>query len=1116
MKPNFALTFTSDSIGLLHRTARGWLEIGTTPFDAPDLPEALSYLRRSALGLAPHGVTSKLVLPEDQILYLEMEAPGPSDSVREGQIRRALEGRTPYDVTDLVFDWSGEGRKVQVAVIARETLAEAEAFAAEHRFNPVSFVAHPDPARFAGEPWFGPTALAASLLPPGEAVERDLEPGRVMSRQARADAAAAMQAAVVPPAPEPVVQAPDMPAPEMLVSEPLASEPPPAVWQEPEPLAPDTFDPEAPPAAEPLPLAEATPVTAAQEEVVLQEAPELVQPDHAADAPVQDSPAPGTSAGLEVFPEAGAEGLGDLLGELVGALPTEAPPVQAAFDLDAPLAVPPSALSGGPEVIPPVTTPPRRSKPWTPPPEPGPDHEMPLSGASAARASAPAAEAQLAASQPLPEAAAPEARADGFAEALPADLLARALAAEIPPMPEAPFIAVDDGYELEDLDPAPETSRAAGPKLAVTSVTPRRRAPEAPLLPPATAASAAEPRPYAPDPEDLLTEPDRQPDRQDDLPPPPAASVLAARATGAAPLGAAPQRPGKAAAPLAAKPVAAEPLAKAKTSAKPVKGALAGLVTAPGIAGLGAAKGKAKPAKPATSTLVTAPPAEAQAAATTTLRGRPEMRRGKPRYLGLVLTGLLLLALAIIGAWSSIALSRMNAPDISPLEAPVDQAALPPETAPEEATVADVSAADLAADHPTPDDEAAADGEVLATVPTEAVPETLAETGPAAPAADTGPVPVRLAGEQDEIILSSNDAPPQSSDALTLPPAQASVDSLPAPAVPPPPFGTQYEFGADGLILPTPEGIVTPDGLRLVAGKPPKVPPPRPAAIAALAASSSNVPAAVPAVAADPRLQGFRPRPRPEGLRIPGADDAALDIPAEKRMTSLRPRARPAALAKEAAARAAQLSRQAAQDEAARAAAAAASLSATAAQPGAATVPQGEDATAEAIASAAAIAPRAGPISPQAVTISRRPPQKPRDFNRRVQAAVAAAAAPAPRAKPAPEVEPEEPQRSARSAEPGEDEEPVAPAAKAPKVPTKASVAKNATFANAINLGKTNLIGVYGTPSKRYALIRLGSGQYKKVRVGDRVDGGTVAAITESELRYKKGGRMVALAMPRG
>ena len=32
-----------------------------------------------------------------------------------------------------------------------------------------------------------------------------------------------------------------------------------------------------------------------------------------------------------------------------------------------------------------------------------------------------------------------------------------------------------------------------------------------------------------------------------------------------------------------------------------------------------------------------------------------------------------------------------------------------------------------------------------------------------------------------------------------------------------------------------------------------------------------------------------------------------------------------------------------------------------------------------------------------------------------------------------------------------------------PKMPTKASVAKQATYKNALNLSKTNLIGVYGT-----------------------------------------------------
>ena len=54
--------------------------------DAPDLSEALSYLRRSALGLAPHGVATKLILPDDQILYLDLEAPGPAVSPSSGSV----------------------------------------------------------------------------------------------------------------------------------------------------------------------------------------------------------------------------------------------------------------------------------------------------------------------------------------------------------------------------------------------------------------------------------------------------------------------------------------------------------------------------------------------------------------------------------------------------------------------------------------------------------------------------------------------------------------------------------------------------------------------------------------------------------------------------------------------------------------------------------------------------------------------------------------------------------------------------------------------------------------------------------------------------------------------
>ena len=1079
MKPNFALTFTSDSIGLLHRTARGWLEIGVTPFDAPDLAEALSYLRRSALGLAPHGVATKLVMPEDQILYLTLEAPGPSDSAREGQIRRALEGRTPYDVADLVFDWAGDGHQVQVAVIARETLAEAEGFAAEHRFNPIAFVAQPDPAQFSGEPWFGPTSLAASLLPEGEVVEREQAPMRVVTRTRvpEAEVAPILAPALTPdmtPAPEPDPVWPEQDLPEQAVEEAWASD-----WHMPEAEPEDAAGAEA---SEVKDMAEAWTEPTPEVMPAHDPAPEFdpePQPALAADLPdlaPDFAPEPEFAPAPEFEPEAEPE-------------PEPEPePLQAAFDL-----TPPRPPLAGPEVIPPVTAPPRRFA--APMPDAAPIAEVPQPDTPVSDPG-PAAEPAL----PLPD-------------LLDSSMLAHALAAGIPPMPEAPFIAIEDEPEVASFDPAPiiaapigaspvsadpapatEGLAATGPKVAVTTIINHRRTPAAPLTPPATAASAPTARPYdpaepAPETADLPSEPQIQPAR-------------------AAALGAAPTRHGKAAPASAAAAPRPAP-GKAAPAGKPAPGLAAAL---PGKAKAAAAKiGKvaARPAPAAAASTLVAPPPPAEAAAP--MRGRPPMRRGKPRFLGLILTGLLLLALAAIGAWSSIALSRMNqtVPDetelaaLSTTEAEADGAMAPDLTEP-------VAAPEAEATLPSVDDEALADGEDLAPAP-----EAPAAQAPDL-AQDQGPAAVPLGGDQDEIFLSSMDTPPRATDALTLAAPQVQADALPNPAAPPPPFGTQYEFDEKGMIRPTPEGIVTPEGLRLVAGPPPKVPPRRPDFIAAKAAAAAPEAApdavASPApVGADPSLQGFRPRLRPEGLIPSAADDAALEIPADRRMTSLKPRARPATLAKRAEDRA--------RDLAAREAAQAASLSATAvaaAQPGAATVPQEEDPTAEAVASAAAVGPRATPISPQAVTISRTPPKKPRDFNRRVQAAVAAAAAPARRAQPAPEVEEPEPSRTARNAEPGEDEEPVAAAARAPKVPTKASVAKNATFVNAINLSKTNLIGVYGTPSKRYALIRLGNGQYKKVRIGDRVDGGTVAAITESEVRYKKGGRMVSLAMPRG
>lgn len=83
-----------------------------------------------------------------------------------------------------------------------------------------------------------------------------------------------------------------------------------------------------------------------------------------------------------------------------------------------------------------------------------------------------------------------------------------------------------------------------------------------------------------------------------------------------------------------------------------------------------------------------------------------------------------------------------------------------------------------------------------------------------------------------------------------------------------------------------------------------------------------------------------------------------------------------------------------------------------------------------------------------------------------------------------------------------------------PTAPTTATVAKTATDANVMNLARLNLIGVYGGNSDRRALIRLPSGRFVKVEVGDRLDGGRVATIGDNELRYVKGGRNITLQIP--
>ncbi len=641
-------------------------------------------------------------------------------------------------------------------------------------------------------------------------------------------------------------------------------------------------------------------------------------------------------------------------------------------------------------------------------------------------------------------------------------------------------------------------------------------------------------------------------DLHDDIPPAPPSAAMVAFAS----------RRG-AAAESAARPVdgvtrattPSSPTAKPAPAARPTNGkGFGGLVTAPSIPGT-RAKAKLKGGDIPRPTISGATTVKSPARPGGTF-GTMAPAKKRSGTVFMVMVGLLLLFLALVAAWASYFVGGDGATTettalTEPLSDTASADALP---GVDEEMLADMQDPEGMTD-PIPEAEgvAAQSVEELATesLPVnmggeEAADEVAAADPALEPAADPADVaeaadPVEPAPEpapgtvvatdvtaasaqiedQDEIFLSAMDAPPPALDALALPAPTEARDLLPDPVMPPPAPGTVYQFDANGLLKPTPDGIMSPEGVFLIAGKPPLVPPVRSeaasaaalaaapvaappesaaetgAASAAVSASDASLFAAGEAAAAspadpaptadlpaaDPAMAGFRPRARPEGLAPATPDDAALDAEAATDFASLRPLPRPGSVT------------------AAAIAAAPADLGAQAAS----LTAQAEAKLAEAAALEAQ--------NPSIVAISMRPAARPNDFTDAVEAAVAAAVrepAPEPEvevaaAAPAPEAKPEELDEL--------DEPETAKAA--PSIPTKASVAKQATYANAINLSKINLIGTYGTDSRRYALVRQSNGKYKKVKVGDKIDGGTIKAITETEVRYQKGGRLLSLKMPK-
>lgn len=155
-----------------------------------------------------------------------------------------------------------------------------------------------------------------------------------------------------------------------------------------------------------------------------------------------------------------------------------------------------------------------------------------------------------------------------------------------------------------------------------------------------------------------------------------------------------------------------------------------------------------------------------------------------------------------------------------------------------------------------------------------------------------------------------------------------------------------------------------------------------------------------------------------------------------------------------------------------------------------------EAAAGEAEEAAPAEAAAAEPVGP-------RPSPRPAALAAKAEAAIARAEASARAPKPT--------RRPALAARP-----PSSATAQGARPPSSVgrSVSSAATIRNGLPASGPNLIGVFGAPNGRRAIIRDGSGALRRVAAGDRVDGWVVGAISEESVRLRSGSTTSTLRLP--
>lgn len=334
--------------------------------------------------------------------------------------------------------------------------------------------------------------------------------------------------------------------------------------------------------------------------------------------------------------------------------------------------------------------------------------------------------------------------------------------------------------------------------------------------------------------------------------------------------------------------------------------------------------------------------------------------------------------------------------------------------------------------------------------------------------------------EIEDLYQTSVDPVETNFDAVALPALDTLIEdaSYLAP-IAPAPAGTSFELDDKGLVVPTLEGALNPDGIMVFAGTPSLTPPDK----------LTRAPVVEEAPALRPELAGFRPQARPSDL-IETTERATLGGLTRTELAERRPRMRPPSAQDPVQAAAENPVETEAEDQVeAAVTAASASL-----------VPLDETDATPLIESNVDVASLV-----TAMQRSLRPDARPQNFSAIVARANDRAAAQTQAA--ASQTQTAAVQTAAVQ---------MVPRTVAPSIPSSTSVTREATVKNAINLRRVNLIGVYGKPTSRRALVRLSNGRYKKVEVGDRIDGGRVSAIGEAELSYQKSGRNIVLTMPRG